>query len=73
MDADTYREALKRLHLSQVGAARLFAVNPRTSRRWALGEQNVPRAVEIALGLLLTLDQRERTRRLQAAKKGEGK
>lgn len=52
MTPAAYRDALARLGLSQVGAARLFGVNPRTSRRWALGELEVPRAVEIALLLL---------------------
>jgi hypothetical protein len=47
-----YREAIERLGLSQVGAARLFHVDPRTSRRWALGELDIPRAVEIALYLM---------------------
>lgn len=48
-----YREAIESLGLSQVGAARLFGVDPRTSRRWALGELPVPRAVELALKLML--------------------
>lgn len=48
-----YRESIKSLGLSQVGAARLFGVDPRTSRRWALGELPVPRAVELALKLML--------------------
>lgn len=51
--ADLYREALKSLGLTQAGAARVFAVNERTSRRWALGEQDIPKAVEIALKLML--------------------
>lgn len=53
MTANEYREALAALGLSQVGAARLLAVNERTSRRWADGEQDVPRAVEIALKLMV--------------------
>lgn len=48
-----YREAIERLGLSQVGASRLFGVDPRTSRRWALGELPVPRPVELALKLML--------------------
>lgn len=48
-----YRETIESLCLSQVGAARLFGVDPRTSRRWALGELPVPRAVELALKLML--------------------
>lgn len=53
MTAAQYRSALCRLHLSQVGAARLFGANERTSRRWALGERDVPSAVTILLRLML--------------------
>ena len=53
MTPDDYKEALRRLDLSQAGAARLFRVNDRTSRRWASGEQEVPKAVEIALRLMV--------------------
>lgn len=53
MTPTEYREAIESLGLSQVGAARLFGVDPRTSRRWALGELPVPRAVELALKLML--------------------
>jgi len=42
MTADEYREALARLDLSQVAAARLLGVDDRTSRRWATGERDVP-------------------------------
>lgn len=48
-----YRAAIKTLGLSQVGTASLFGVDPRTSRRWALGELPVPRAVELSLRLML--------------------
>lgn len=47
-----YRETIKALDLSQVGAARLFGVDPRTSRRWALGELPVPRTVVLCLRLM---------------------
>ena len=52
MTATEYRDALSRVGLTQVGAAKLFGVNPRTSQRWALGEQDIPRAVAIALRLM---------------------
>lgn len=54
MTPTAYREAIAALDLSQVGAAKLFGVDPRTSRRWALGELPVPRAVELALRIMLT-------------------
>ena len=53
MTPSEYRAALAALGLSQVGAAKLFKVNERTSRRWALGEQEIPEAVAIALRLML--------------------
>jgi hypothetical protein len=43
--AKQFRAALKRLSLSQRGAARLFKVDERTARRWALGERKVPQDV----------------------------
>lgn len=52
MMANQFREALAALDLSQVGAATLFGVNDRTARRWASGEQNIPRAVALALLLM---------------------
>lgn len=52
MTSTEYREALAALDLSQVGAAKLFRVNPRTSRRWA-ETGDIPRAVEIALLLMI--------------------
>ncbi len=46
-----YRSALDRLGLSQVEAARLLHVDERTSRRWALGERDVPAPVALLLRL----------------------
>jgi DNA-binding transcriptional regulator YiaG len=51
--ANQFRAMLKRLKLSQRGAARLFKVDERTARRWALGERNVPEAVARKLGELV--------------------
>lgn len=56
MDHLTYREAIKRLGLSQGQAAELFGVDARTSRRWALGEKPVPRAVALCLLLMVSYD-----------------
>lgn len=53
MTPTEYRDALTRLDLSVVGAGRFFGVNPRTSQRWAAGEQDLPRAVTIALRLMI--------------------
>jgi transcriptional regulator with XRE-family HTH domain len=46
MSATEYRDALAKLGLTQVGAARLMGVSDRTSRRWASGEQDIPPPVE---------------------------
>lgn len=53
MTANQFRTAIDRLGLSQLGAARLFGSDPRTARRWALGERDVPECVAIVLRLLL--------------------
>jgi len=53
MTANQFRAALDRLNLSQIGAARLFGTDPRTARRWALGERSIPECVAIVLRLLL--------------------
>lgn len=51
MTANEYREALDRLGLTQAGAAKLLHVDERTSRRWALGERDVPMPVALILKL----------------------
>jgi hypothetical protein len=53
MTSNQFRSAIRRLDLSQVGAARLFRADPRTARRWALGERSIPPAVEILIKLML--------------------
>lgn len=53
MTPTQYRTILARLDLSQVGAARLVGADPRTGRRWALGERPVPECVTILLRLLV--------------------
>lgn len=53
MTAKQFQSAIDRLGLSQVGAARLLGADPRTARRWALGERSVPTPIEILLRLML--------------------
>jgi hypothetical protein len=53
MTANQFRAALKRLGLSQAGAASLVGADPRTGRRWALDERAVPECVAILLRLLM--------------------
>jgi DNA-binding transcriptional regulator YiaG len=52
MTATQFRAMLKRLKLSQRGAARLFEVDERTARRWALGERKVPETIATRLNEL---------------------
>ena len=42
MDAEEYREALKRLNLSQVSGGKLLGVDARSSRRYISGERAIP-------------------------------
>jgi hypothetical protein len=51
--AKQFQAAIDRLGLSQVGAAKLLGSDPRTARRWALGERSVPEPVAIILRLML--------------------
>jgi DNA-binding transcriptional regulator YiaG len=53
MTPNQYRKAIEQLGLSQVRAARLLGVDPRTSRRWALEERSIPKHAAILLRLLL--------------------
>jgi ribosome-binding protein aMBF1 (putative translation factor) len=53
MNAKQYRKALDELGWSQVEAARELGFDPRTSRRYALGERKVPKTVELLLKIKL--------------------
>jgi hypothetical protein len=53
MKAKEYRAALAALRLSQGAAAKFLGVDPRTSRRWALGEVPVPRPVALLLRVMV--------------------
>lgn len=53
MTPNQFRTALDRLSLSQAAAASLVGADPRTGRRWALGERTVPECVAILLRLLM--------------------
>lgn len=55
MTAMQYRSAIEKLGLSQRGAAAFLGVDERTSRRWALGEAQVPDSVSLLLKLMIRL------------------
>jgi hypothetical protein len=52
MEAVEFKNLIEELGYSQVGISRLLGVNDRTGRRWASGEQDIPKAVEVTLTLL---------------------
>lgn len=56
MTPDQYRDAIARLGLSQVRAARFLGVAPRTSQGYALGEYPVPEAIAKLLRLMVRLN-----------------
>lgn len=51
MTANQYRAALAKLELTQAGAAHLFGIGERTSRRWA--EIGVEGTAEVLLRLMV--------------------
>jgi DNA-binding transcriptional regulator YiaG len=53
MDAAEYRLALKKLDLTQEGAAELVGSDKRTGRRWASGERAIPPPMVTLIRLLL--------------------
>lgn len=55
MTALQYRASIEKLGLSQRGAAAFLGVDERTSRRWALGEAQIPESVSLLLKLMIRL------------------
>lgn len=53
MTTDEYRTILAEIGLTQSGAARLLGVDPRTSRKWACGERDIPEPAARFLRLIL--------------------
>ena len=49
MTAQGFRDALAKLGINQVQAARALRVDPRTVRRWIAGDVKIPGPVEILL------------------------
>ena len=54
MTGHEYREAIERLELSQVGAARFLGVAETTSRRWIAEVHPIPPTVEMLLQVMLS-------------------
>lgn len=50
-----YARAIDRLGWSQVGAAKLLGIDPRTSRRYIAGDLAMPSALQKLLRLLVSL------------------
>ncbi len=51
-----FRSALGKLDITQVEAARLVCVNPRTVRDWISGETRIPEAVAILLRFMIKME-----------------
>lgn len=64
LTADEWRAGLRELGLSQVGAAPVFGVSPRTAQTYALEGPSGPAA--LAMRLLLSLPKRAREKWLSS-------
>jgi hypothetical protein len=53
MTSAQFNTALRRLDLTQAGAARLLGVDGRTTRYWAAGDRAIPESIAILLRLLV--------------------
>lgn len=72
MTREEYRAALEKLDLAQEEVGRLLDVGPRTARRWASGEIEVPGPVEMHIRLWMERPEvLEVVRRLAAKRRGE--
>jgi transcriptional regulator with XRE-family HTH domain len=65
MNAKQYRKALDKLGWSQLEAARQLGFDPRTSRRYALGERKVPKTVELLLKIKVQQEKEAKATLLQ--------
>jgi hypothetical protein len=54
-----YQRALERLGWSQVGAAKMLGIDPRTSRRYISGDLQPPRPLTLLLRVLVGLKRTE--------------
>ena len=54
MTATEFNHRLQHLGYSQTGFAEQIGVNPRTVRKWALGETRIPGPVIVLLNLLMS-------------------
>jgi hypothetical protein len=55
MTGAEYEKAIKRLSLSKAEAARFFAVDETTQRRWIADSTRIPRSVAILLLLMIRM------------------
>jgi hypothetical protein len=53
MTGNEYRAAIRRLGLSQAGAARLLGVNETTSRRWIKDKHPIPISADLLLRVMV--------------------
>jgi DNA-binding transcriptional regulator YiaG len=60
MSPQQFRDALRRLRLSQVQAAKRLSVNERTVRRWVAGDSRIPESVALLMHTWLRTRPRRR-------------
>lgn len=53
MTGAEYQDAIDKIGISQVGAAKLFGVNEKTSRDWKADRYPPPRCVELLLKVMI--------------------
>lgn len=54
-----YQRAIERLGWSQVGAAKMLGIDPRTSRRYISGDLQPPKPLQLLLRVLVNLKRTE--------------
>ena len=52
MEPQEFRDILADLDMTIIASSRLFRVNERTSRRWAVGDLDIPWPVEMVLRIM---------------------
>jgi DNA-binding transcriptional regulator YiaG len=58
-DADWLRAQLTALHLSQTALARALEIDERVVRRWAAGQERIPKLARLAVERLVDLQAQE--------------
>jgi plasmid maintenance system antidote protein VapI len=55
MNGEVYQHLIDKVGMTQVGAAKFFGVDERTSRRWVKGELTIPDSVALLLPVMFKI------------------